>query len=70
MKKKPDPINPSHYKTKAGIEAVDVLEAFAPNNIHRANSLKYLLRGGRKGPVAEDLRKAIWWIQRELDFKP
>ena len=63
----PDPVNhPPHYKAK-GLEAIDVMEAFAPTNIHRASALKYLLRAGRKSssPV-EDLQKAKWYIEREL----
>ena len=63
----PDPVNhPPHYKAK-GLEAIDVMEAFAPTNIHRASALKYLLRAGRKtaSPI-EDLEKARWYIEREL----
>lgn len=62
-----DPVNyPPHYKA-GGLEAIDVMEAFAPTNIHRASALKYLLRAGRKStsPV-EDLQKAKWYIEREL----
>lgn len=63
----PDTVNhPPHYKAK-GLEAIDVMEAFAPTNIHRASALKYLLRAGRKtaSPI-EDLEKARWYIEREL----
>jgi hypothetical protein len=62
-----DPINhPAHYKA-GGIEAIDVIEAFAPANFHRGNAIKYLLRAGRKGDAVTDLRKAVWYIERELD---
>lgn len=61
-----DPINPLHYKD-GGMEAIDVIEAFAPGNYHRGNALKYLLRAGKKGPAQVDLHKAIWYIRRELD---
>lgn len=60
--------HPPHYQSN-GIEAIDVIEAFAPTNYHRGNALKYLLRAGRKGreeDTATDLRKAIWYIEREL----
>ena len=57
---------PKHYAGENGLEAVDVMEAFTPSNLHRAMALKYILRAGRKGPAAEDLHKAVWWIKREL----
>lgn len=61
-----DPIQrPKHY-IRNGMEAIDVIEAFASNNYHRGNALKYLLRADQKGAVAEDLKKAVWFIQREL----
>jgi len=28
--------------------------------------MKYLWRSGLKGPPVEDLRKAIWYIEREI----
>jgi Protein of unknwon function (DUF3310) len=66
----PDPVNhPSHYISESGLEVVEVIEAFAPDNPHRAHSIKYLCRAGRKGGAAkhaEDLKKR-WWIERELD---
>ena len=66
----PDIVNhPPHYKTESGLEAVQVIEAFAPDNAHRSASLKYLLRAGKKGDTVEDLRKAIWWIQREIEHR-
>ena len=58
--------NPPHYQA-GGMDAITVIEAFAPN-YHRGNALKYLLRAGKKGELAEDLRKAIWYIERELRF--
>ena len=66
-----DPVNhPSHYISDTGLEAVEVIEAFASDNPHRSHALKYLLRAGRKGGMMqrqEDLQKALWWINRELD---
>lgn len=57
--------HPPHYKAN-GMEAIDVIEAFAPSNYHRGNALKYLLRAGKKGDLIQDLRKAIWYIEREI----
>jgi hypothetical protein len=29
--------------------------------------LKYLIRQGKKGDAVQDLRKAIWYIEREIN---
>jgi len=64
-----DPVNhPPHYNWHpAGIEAVEVCEAF---NYNIGNAIKYLFRSGgtvTKGEVQTDLLKAIWYITRELE---
>ena len=74
-----DPVNhPSHYKgvgvcSKCGadIEAIDVTEHY---DFRVGNSLKYMLRQGKKQDVAgtarskqiQDCEKAIWYIQRHI----
>ena len=61
-----DPVNnPSHYKS-GGIQVIDVIEAF-DLNFRLANVIKYVLRAGRKGDALEDLEKAIWYLDREID---
>ena len=63
-----DPVtNPSHYQTSAGLEAIDVIEAFFHDNFHLGNVFKYIARAGRKGDYVEDLQKAAWYLQREID---
>lgn len=61
-----DPINPQHYKTRTGLEAIQVIEAFWPDDYHLATAFKYLARCGKKGDPAIDLQKAIWYLQRKL----
>lgn len=65
-----DPVHsPQHYKGKGGLEAIDVIEAFGLN-YRLGNAQKYLLRAGKKGDEADavtDLRKAIWYIEREIE---
>jgi hypothetical protein len=61
-----DPVNhPAHYKTASGLEAIDVMEAF---NLHRDGRLfnagKYILRAGQKDKESQDIRKAIWYLER------
>lgn len=65
----PDLINhPPHYRSPGGLEVVDVMEAFASRNPHRAQAIKYLLRAGQKGPAVTDLAKCRWWLEREIAF--
>ena len=62
---KHDAVNhPAHY-TAGGIEVIDFLEA-GDFPFHLANAIKYICRAGRKdkNKTAEDLRKAIWYIER------
>ena len=55
-----------YLKGKDGLQVVDVLESFELNN-HRAHAVEYLLRAGKKGDQKlTDLRKAIWWVKREI----
>ena len=54
-----------HYNS-GGIEAIDVIEAFELG-FNLGNVLKYVLRSGRKGDALEDLEKAAWYLDREID---
>lgn len=63
--------HPSHYQSKSGLEAIDVIEAFCDglNGIEAfctGNALKYLCRWKSKNG-AEDLKKAQWYINRLID---
>jgi len=55
---------PPHYRwLPMGIEAIDITELF---NFNLGNALKYILRSKHKGREIEDLRKAQWYITREI----
>lgn len=60
-----DNTNPNYYRQ--GIEVIDFIECYGLN-FHRGNAVKYIARAGKKDPSkeSEDLRKAIWYLQREL----
>jgi hypothetical protein len=60
-----DPVNhPKHYTTHAsGIECIDVTEHMGFN---LGNATKYIWRCDLKKDAIEDLRKAIWYIEREI----
>lgn len=62
----PDPVNhPSHYKV-GGIETIDFIEA-KKLNYNIGNVVKYLTRADHKGNKLEDLRKAQWYLTREIN---
>jgi len=59
-----DNINPQHYKSHpSGIECIQVTEHF---NFCLGNAIKYIWRAGLKKDKLEDLKKAQWYIDREI----
>ena len=58
--------HPSHY-TDGKIEVIDFIED-KKLNYHRGNAIKYIARAGKKhkNKEIEDLRKAIWYLEREI----
>lgn len=62
-----DPVNhPAHY-TSGSIEVIDFIED-QKMPYHLGNATKYICRAGKmdKSAETEDLRKAIWYIQRYI----
>ena len=59
-----DAINPDHYKV-GGVETIDFIEAKALN-YNLGNVIKYVSRAGHKGDTLEDLKKAAWYLAREI----
>lgn len=61
----PDKVNnPPHYtQHPSGIECIDVTEHM---NFNLGNAVKYIWRAGLKDEAIEDLRKSIWYINREI----
>lgn len=59
--------HPAHYRKDTGYEAIDVIEAW-DLNFNLGNALKYISRCGMKGTgtAVEDLKKAMWYIEREI----
>lgn len=56
--------HPAHYKT-GGIETIDFIEAKSLN-YNLGNVVKYLTRADHKGNKIEDLKKAQWYLNREV----
>lgn len=61
-----DAVNhPSHYNAHpSGIECIDVVEHMTFN---LGNAVKYIWRADHKDSALEDLRKAAWYVQREIE---
>ncbi len=56
--------HPPHYTSHpSGVECVTIAEHM---NFCRGNALKYLWRAGEKGDELEDLKKAAWYLAREI----
>lgn len=64
--KSADPVNhPQHYlKHPSGIECIQITEHF---NFNLGNAIKYIWRAGEKGATIQDLEKARWYINREIN---
>ena len=66
-----DPVNaPPHYNT-GNIECIEAIkESMTPDGFKgycKGNALKYIWRMSYKGKPIEDLRKAIWYIERLIE---
>lgn len=56
--------HPPHYNNHpSGIECIAIVEHM---NFCLGNAIKYIWRASMKGGI-EDLEKAKWYIQREID---
>ncbi len=56
--------HPSHYRFGA-IEVIDAIEAWELG-FHLGNVVKYVARAAHKGQQLADLRKARWYLDREI----
>ena len=57
--------HPPHYGGDTAYEAIKVIEAWELG-FCLGNTVKYICRAGRKVDALEDLRKAAWYLQREI----
>lgn len=60
-----DAVNhPQHYTSHpSGTECIAITEHM---NFCKGNAVKYIWRAGEKGDEAQDLEKAVWYLQREI----
>lgn len=66
MKQVDNVSSPAHYTT-GKYEVIDVIEDW-DLNFRLANTIKYVARHKHKGKPLEDLKKALWYLQREIDW--
>lgn len=55
---------PKHYNSHpSGIECIEISQHYG---FCIGNAIKYLWRAGLKGSAVEDLKKARWYLDREI----
>jgi hypothetical protein len=58
--------HPAHYGGKDNpYESIKVIEAWELG-FHLGNTVKYIARAGKKGDRLTDLKKARWYLDREI----
>jgi hypothetical protein len=56
--------HPKHYTSHpSGVECIEITEHM---NFNLGNATKYVWRSSLKGKNIEDLKKAIWYLEREI----
>lgn len=59
--------HPPHYNAHpSGVECIQVVEHMGFN---LGNAIKYVWRADHKDNAIEDLKKAAWYIQREIELR-
>lgn len=59
-----DPVNhPPHYQHPSGVECIEIVEHLG---FCLGNAIKYLFRAGKKDVSVQDLKKAAWYLEREI----
>lgn len=70
---KPDLVNhPPHYETN-GIECIDAMRASQGDSAVKSfcicNAFKYIWRHMRKNSELEDLKKAVWYLNKAIEIE-
>jgi hypothetical protein len=60
-------ITPMHYQTESRIDVIDFCKMYEMN-FNRGNIVKYLARAGKKDNELDDLRKALNYLTREIEY--
>ena len=58
--------HPNHYGGENNqYEAIKVIEAL-DLDFHLGNTVKYISRAGKKDKELQDLKKALWYLERKI----
>lgn len=57
--------SPNHYQGNK-FEVIDIIEDYNLG-FNLGNSVKYILRSDKKENRIQDLKKAIWYLNREIE---
>ena len=58
---------PPHYRSHpSGVECIQITEHMGFN---LGNAVKYIWRADLKGNSIQDLEKAVWYVQREIQLR-
>jgi hypothetical protein len=67
MENNKDMVNhPEHYGGDNPMEVIKIIDHYNLN-FNLGNSTKYILRADKKGKKLEDLKKAAWYLQHEIN---
>ena len=58
--------HPAHYGGDNPMEVIKIIDHYELG-FALANSIKYILRADKKGNKLEDLKKAAWYLQHEIN---
>jgi hypothetical protein len=56
-----------HYENGKGYDIIDVCKDY-DLNFNRGNVMKYVARAGKKSDELQDLKKALDYLQREIEY--
>lgn len=65
--------SPKHYQLANGVEVIDIIEAVVSTYddpvaaARMTNVIKYVLRAGNKDDFKQDLSKARWYLDRQIE---
>lgn len=62
--------HPEHYQFGKNneYEAIKVIDAWGlDKDFYLGNAVKYLSRAGKKDNTVQDLKKAIWYIEKKIE---
>jgi len=60
-------MKPEYYKNEKNIDIIDFCKMYNLN-FNRGNVLKYIARAGKKENELEDLKKAMEYLKREIEY--